>query len=237
MSTDTEEPKVEPDPQVATWLELVAPRTLVADEVLSAHLVAMAVATTRQSRVVERRRRKVLSSILAPVFLVGATGVAVAATSIDWSSFWGASTTSVWADWAQSPDATIKYTLPGGGSCELRLGRFQYSPDPNRPAGISADPGSVDAALEYVRSADVLADSDIDGTIEENRSEQNFAEDDSGSLVPFGYGTDNYNADVEYNLAIKEAVPEAITAHLATLGIPSTGLGFQSQEQCLGNAQ
>lgn len=52
--------------------------------------------------------------------------------------------------------------------------------------------------------------------------------------MPFGCGTDNFNADVEYALAVKEAVHEAITSHLDTLGIPSTGLGYQSQEQCTG---
>jgi len=141
------------------------------------------------------------------------------------------------ADWAQHPDATINYTLPGGGSCELRLGEFQYSPDPNRPADVAADPRSIDAALNYLHSADVLADSDVDGVIQENRSDENWADDGTGNPVPFGYGTDSYNADVEYNLAVSEAVQEAITAHLHTLGIPSTGLGYQSQERCTGMTQ
>lgn len=134
-------------------------------------------------------------------------------------------------------DATIKYALPGGGSCELRLGEFHFSPDPNRPAGVAADPRSVDAAFAFLHSSDVLAASDVDGVIQENRADQNWTDDGSGTLGPFGYGTDNYNADVEYQLAVKEAVQEAIIAHLDALGIPSTGLGYQSQEQCTGVTQ
>lgn len=237
MSTDVEVHTIEPDPQVAKWLHQTAPRVTPDDDALAARMAAMAAATTHKQRTTSRRKQGIAAAILAPVLLLGGTGAAFAATTIDWSSFWGISTTTEWADWAQHPDATINYTLPGGGSCELRLGEFQYSPDLNRPANIAADPRSIDAALNYLHSADVLADSDVDGVIQENRSDENWADDGTGNPVPFGYGTDNYNADVEYNLAVSEAVQEAITAHLDTLGIPSTGLGYQSQAQCTGMTQ
>lgn len=237
MSTDVEEHALEPDPQIAKWLHQAAPRVTPDDEVLAVHLAAMAAATTREQRNTSRRKQGIAVAILAPVLLLGGAGAAFAATTIDWSSFWGISTTTEWADWAQHPDATINYTLPRGGSCELRLGEFQYSPDPNRPANVAADPRSIDAALNYLHSADVLADSDVDGVIQENRSDENWADDGAGNPVPFGSGTDNYNADVEYNLAVSEAVQEAITSHLHTLGIPSTGLGYQSQERCTGMTQ
>jgi len=236
MITDVQGPVIEPDPQVAAWLHEVAPRVTPDDETLAAHLVAMTVATTWNSQKTSRRRKAIAAAILAPVMVLGGAGAAFAATTIDWSSFWGNSAAG-WTDWAQHPDATINYTLPGGGSCELRLGEFEYSPDPTRPADVKADPRVVAAALAYLRSADVFAASDVDGVIQENRADQNWANDGSDVLVPFGYGTDNYNADVEYNIAVKEAVQKAVFSHLDNLGIPSTGLGYKGQEQCTGMTQ
>ena len=226
MTTDVDERMIEPDPEIATWLRQAEPRVTADDETLAAHLVTMTVATTREEKGAARRRQGIAAAVLTPVLLLGGAGAAFAATTIDWSSFWGNGTTE-WAEWAKNPDARITYSLPGGGSCELRLGEFEYSPDPNRPADVAADPQSVAAALDYLHSADVLADADVEGVLRENRSDQNFADDGSGKQVPFGYGTDNYNADVEYSIAVKEAVHKAIEAHLESLGIPSTGLGFQ----------
>jgi hypothetical protein len=237
MSTDVDERMMEPDPQIATWLREAAPRVTADDETLAAQLLALTEATTRESRSVARRRRGIAAAILTPLLLLGGAGAAFAAATIDWSVFWAGSTTTEWAEWAKNPDARITYSLPGGGSCELRLGEFEYSPDANRPADMAADPQAVAAALDYLHSADVLADSDFDGVLRENRSDQNWADDGSGTPVPFGYGTDNYNADVEYSIAVQEAVHKAIMAHLESLGIPSTGLGFQGQKQCTGMTQ
>jgi hypothetical protein len=237
MSTDVDERTIEPDPQMASWLRRAEPAVTADDDALAARLVEMSVATTRESRNTVRRRHGIAAVIFTPVLLLGGVGAAFAATTIDWSTFWRNSTTTEWAEWAKNPDARITYSLPGGGSCELRLGEFQYSPDPNRPVDVAADPRSVAAALDYLHSADVLADADVEGTLRENRSDKNSADDGSGTPVPFGYGTDNYNADVEYNIAVQEAVQEAIAAHLGSLGIPSTGLGFQGQEQCTGMTQ
>jgi hypothetical protein len=79
---------------------------------------------------------------------------------------------------------------------------------------------------------------DIAGAITSMREkDKNWAQADDGTAVPFGYGTDNYNADVEYNMAIKQAIQVAMTNHLESLGIPSTGFGYQSQEQCAGSTQ
>ena len=227
---------IETDPQVATWLHQAAPQVTAHDEALTTHLRSMTDATTRPQSTA-RGRHGIAAAVIGPIILFGGAGAAFAATTIDWSLFWGSSNTTEWAEWALHPDATLNYDLPGGGSCELRLGEFVYSPDPNRPPEVAADPKSLDAALDYVHSADVLADADVDGVIQENRSEQNWVDDGSGTPAPFGYGTENYNADVEYNLAVKEAVHKAIIAHLDTIGIPSTGLGFQSQEQCTGMTQ
>ncbi|GAA1836536.1 hypothetical protein [Agromyces salentinus] len=237
MSTDGDQHETEPDRQIARLLHRAAPQITPKDDALAARMAEMAAAAIREERGAQRRKQGIAAGILAPVLLLGSAGAAYAATTVDWSSFWGASTTTEWADWAQRPDATITYTLPGGGSCELRLGEFEYNPDPNGPTDVGTEPRAVDASLDYVHGADVLADADVDGVIRENRSDENWADDGSGNAVRFGFGTENVNADMEYNLAVREAVHEAIIAHLDMLGIPSTGLGFQSQEQCTGMTQ
>lgn len=225
MSTDVEESMIGPDPQIAEWLGRAEPRITADDEKLAAQLVTMTVATTRRPPGTAHRRQAIAAAILVPVFLLGGAGAAYAATTINWSTFFGS--TSAWEGWARHPDATISYTLPGGGSCELRLGEF---------AG-AADPNSVGAALDYLRTSDVLADADVQGVLRENRSDQNSADDGSGTQVPFGFGTDNYNADVEYTIAVKEAVQKTIYAHLEAEGIPSTGLTYSGQDRCTGMQQ
>lgn len=132
------------------------------------------------------------------------------------------------------PDATLPYTLPSGQSCELRLGEFAFSPAEDRPADVASDPRVAAAARDFAHSSLAITDADAQKVIAENRSDDNTAIDDDGNETPFGYGTANYDADVEYDTAVPEAVHDAIDAHLATLGIPSTGLTFASQQQCTG---
>ncbi|WP_097062005.1 hypothetical protein [Salinibacterium xinjiangense] len=124
--------------------------------------------------------------------------------------------------------------------CELRIGEVIYSPDPNRPADIAADPRAEQVARDFLRTADLLMVADVDATITTMRDrDENWAQSEDGTAVPFGYGTDNYNADVdvEYNMAVKQAIQVAVTDHVEAMGIPSTGLGYQSQEQCTGADQ
>jgi len=199
-------------------------------------LAEMAVAIVGTSQVRSRRRVGMMSVILAPMLVLGAAGAAYAVTTIDWSQLWH--NTPEWDEWAQDPDATVNYNLPGGGTCELRLGEVDYSPDPNRPAEVAADPGAEQAARDFLRTADLLTVADVDATITTMRDkDKNWAQSDDGPAVPFGYGTDNYNADVEYNMAVKQAIHVAVMDHVESMGIPSTGLGYQSQEQCTGAVQ
>jgi len=71
--------------------------------------------------------------------------------------------------------------------------------------------------------------------LQENRSDENWADPGDGTLIPFGFGKAQYNADFEYRVAVQEAVQKAILHHLDTLGLPSAGLGFYSQTQCSVN--
>ena len=237
MNTATKDYTIEPDPEMDALLHGAAPRVTPKDSALASRLRAMALAAAEAQRRTSRRKQGIAAAILTPFLVVGGAGAAFAATTVDWSAFWGNSNSTEWASWAEHPDATVNYTLPNGGTCELRLGEFRYAPDADRPSDVEAAPQSVAAALHYLQTGDVLADADVEGAILENRSDENWADDGAGGVAPFGYGTENYNADVEYELAVQEAVHEAIIAHLDGLGIPSTGLFFQGQEQCTGMNQ
>lgn len=185
----------------------------------------------------QHRRRLVATMIAVPMFLIAGSGAAYAATTIDWSFYWENTTTTEWTGWAENPDATVSYTLPSARSCELRLGEFAFSPAEDRPADVLADPRVATAATDFARSSLMITDADVQKVIAENRSDYNSAIGDDGTETPFGYGTANYDADVEYDTAVLEAVHDAINTHLATLGIPSTGLTYNGQQQCTGTDQ
>jgi hypothetical protein len=202
----------DPDNEFDELLKKAAPISTPRSEALTVRLAAMASTVSTEQRRIRHRKRGVVAAVVASSMVLTGAGAAFAATTIDWSPIWGNSPTAEWAGWAKAPDAMIKYTLPGGGSCEMRLGEFRYSPDPNRPTRIQADPRSLTAALDYVHHNDVLADADVEGVILQNRSDKNWATDGDGKQVPFGFGTENYNADAEYNLAVKEAVQKANSA-------------------------
>lgn len=180
----------------------------------------------------QHRRSLVAAAIVTPAVLVFGGGTAYAVAQVDWSSYWSNTTATEWTDWAQSPDAVISYTLPSGRACELRLGQFAFSPAEDRPADVAADPQSLASALDFAHTSLAITDADVQRVIAENRSDRNVIMDTDGTQTPFGHGTDQYDADVEYDMAVPEAVYDAIDAHLAALGLPSTGLTYQGQQQC-----
>lgn len=177
------------------------------------------------------RRKRVLAAALVPVFVLGTAGAAYAAVTVDWSRFWTES--AEWETWALTPDASLVYTLPGGGTCEVRIGNVTFSPAADRPADVPADPGAADATREYLRTTDLARAIDVDAEITRLRQESMTYEAE-GESVPFGFGTNQYNADVEYNIAVKDAVFTAVMSHVEAAGYPTTGLGFSSQERCEG---
>ncbi|MDY0828701.1 hypothetical protein SK224_06120 [Microbacterium sp. BG28] len=208
-----------------------APVTPHDDALTDVFATAAAQAVERAARRHQRRRLVAVVSVPA-VLLVSGGAAAYAAANIDWSSYWNDATTTEWAEWAQAPDAVVSYTLPSGRTCELRLGEFAFSPADNRPADVPADTQVVSSVVEFARSSLTITDADVQRVIVENRSDADAVIDENGDQEPFGYGTENYDADVEYNLAVPEAVQDAFEAHLAAVGVPSTGLMYQSQQQC-----
>jgi len=178
------------------------------------------------------RRRGLVATVLASVLVVGTAGVAYAVTTIDWSRFWMGA--QQWEGWATSPDASFTYTLPGGGSCEMRVGDVTFSPDPGRPANVAVDQAAADAARDYLQTTDLWQELDVETAITLLRGTDLTYSGEGTTEVPFGYGTDNYNADVEYNLAVRDAVYYAVTGHVGSLGLPVAGWGFSAQEQCTG---
>ncbi|WP_375387591.1 hypothetical protein [uncultured Amnibacterium sp.] len=201
---------------------------------LSAAIDAAAVSVARPTP--RRRRVPVVAAVLAPLLVLAGTGAAFAATGFDWSVFW--SRQPSWTGWATHPDAAVTYRLPGGGTCTMRFGELSDSPATPLPADVpAADPSAVQVARDYLRSGRLLRDARIEDVVQQNRSDQNWATDADGQQVPFGYGTANSNADVEYQIAAREAFQEAITRHLDEAGVSTTGFGFQAQEQCSGMQQ
>jgi hypothetical protein len=135
---------VETDDELVALLSRAARPTTETTTEIRHQLAAMAQTIVDSRGVRPRRKLGLVAMIVAPFLLLGAAGAAYAATNIDWSQMWH--NTPQWADWAQSPDATVTYSLPGGGTCEMRFGEVAYSPDPNRPAGVAADPRVEQAA-------------------------------------------------------------------------------------------
>ncbi|NYG21512.1 hypothetical protein BJY17_002259 [Agromyces hippuratus] len=225
------------DPDLDRMLGAAArPSTGLTPEVRS-RLAAMAESAMAPDRPSHRRRAALAAAVLAPVLLVGGAGAAFAATMVDWSQFWGTSTsaTTEWQAWAEDPDAIVTYSLPGGGACELRLGDVTYSPDPARPDGVEADPRSADAVRDYLRAGDLFTEADVENAIVSGRVvDENFIEEDDGSRTRFGYGTENYDADVEYNMAVTSAIQNRMTEYVEGRGLPMVGVGWSGQEKCTG---
>jgi len=207
--------------------------TTTSNDVIRSHVALMARTVVEQDSQPRRRRAGIIAAILVPTLLLGTAGAAYAASTIDWGQFWFSA--PEWAAWAKEPDAVLTYTLPGGGRCEMRIGEVSYNPDTNRPADVMADPRAESTAREFLRNNDLAQHVNIDAAIAKLRATaENSARDNDGKSVPFGKGTPNFNADVEYNIAMKDAVLQAVTDHVESLGVPTTGLSFQSQEQCDG---
>ena len=185
----------------------------------------MVAATVKSGRDSRRRRLSIGAAAAVPIVVLGGAGAAFASTAIDWSTFFGHTTT--WADWAKNPDGAVHVTLPGGATCELRFAVNSLSDQPTDPAVLAQ---TQDALRAYLNGGAVLIDANIDAVLRENQTDQNWAPSGDATAVPFGPGTENDNPAVDYHIAALEGISKAIQAHVP--GIGTAGMGLQSQENC-----
>lgn len=197
-------------------LDESSPRTsTVTDDVAVelAELQQLAAAETRVSR--HRWARPAVAGVASLVLLGGMATAAAAATG-------------AWSPWAETPDASITYSLPSGIQCEERMGDVQ-----------GTDPAAVAVVENFYQTTDIdalLSNGALEGTIAQLRSENNLIVNDDGSLSPAGYGTRFYNADSEYSTAVGRIISNALDAELAGRGIDggASNLSIAGEAHCPG---
>jgi hypothetical protein len=110
-----------------------------------------------------------------------------------------AAATGLWSPWAEDPAVIYSYELPSGVWCEVRTGNVMAHGRPDVVAAIE----------DILENGDVFARADIDAAITESRAAEN-----SYMGKPAGHGTDYYNADNEYRMAVDHAVTLVLFADL-----------------------
>ncbi|TFD88928.1 MULTISPECIES: hypothetical protein [Cryobacterium] len=194
-------------------LDRSAPRTTVMTDSVADELTQLRVATSVETARVTARRpwRRPVFAGLASVLLLGGAATATAAV------------TNSWVPWAQTPVASMAYTLPSGVECEERIGNIR-----------GQDPAAVEAVKNFYRTTDIeslLTKEKIASTIEWIRQDSNIAVNADGSTEPAGYGTVHYNADEEYQRAVTMIVTAAVSAELANQGIDGADSNLSSDGQ------
>jgi hypothetical protein len=168
-------------------------------------------AAGRESRPPRARRAAVVGVIL---FAVGAGGAAAAAAWTGWV-----------APWAAQPTGAFTYTLPSGAVCEEQIGP---------PDGLDAK--RLAALRDWFARTDVMAEADVQGRIDELRSETDatmLLED--GTEVAAGYGTPYYpSPDEEYQQAVDIAVKDLADAELKRLGRVEPLHSWSEEVHCPG---
>ncbi|WP_233200739.1 MULTISPECIES: hypothetical protein [Cryobacterium] len=195
-----------------------APPTTVVTESVADELTRLRVATSVETASVTVRRpwRRPVFAGLASVLLLGGAVTATAAV------------TNSWVPWAQTPVASMTYTLPSGAECEERIGNV-----------LGQDPAAVEVVEDFYRTTDIgslLTTEKIASTIEWIRQDSNIAVNADGSTEPAGYGTVHYNADEEYQRAVSMIVTAAVSTELTNRGIDGadSNLSSESQSFCPG---
>lgn len=239
MSNMTED-RFDPDPELDRLLAAAAPSTTEATWKVRSLLASMAALSVAESVATRRRRMRIAAGVAVPLVLVGGAGAAYASTAIDWSAFFGHTTSradgtqdpngTTTSDGMQNSDGSVRFTLPSGATCELRFALVA-----NQATGATqADPAVVaqtqHSLRTYLAGGTVLADANIDAVLAENRSDQNWVLKDGATPVPFGPGTSNDNADVDYHGAAIEGISKAIWAHVP--GTTAAGVLLTSQVNC-----
>lgn len=193
-----------------------APHTTARSEELDQELATLVRAARRVARPprIGKFPRSAVVVVAAGALLIGA-GTAAAATINDW------------APWAQEPDGSYTYTLPGGAVCEARVGNIK---------GQAGEYEPVAAAIQdYLSKVDIMAVADVDAALADIRSSEIVM---MPGGEPGGFGTEYYDADTEYQNAVHQAVDLAIQEELARRGLTEASQGvalsYEGETHCSG---
>lgn len=194
-------------------LDQSAPRTTVITESVADELTRLRVATRVETATgtVRRSWRRPAVAGLASVLLLGGAATATAAVM------------NSWVPWAQTPVASMTYTLPSGTQCEERIGNVR-----------GQDPHVVDVVENFYRTTDIgslLTKEKIASTIKWIRQDSNIAVNAEGLTEPAGYGTVHYNADQEYQQAVSMIVTAAVSTELSNQGLDGADSNLSSNGQ------
>jgi hypothetical protein len=197
------------------------------------------VATNPQRRPSGARRRSITVAITAPLLvLIGTAGIFTASglnwsnpTGVNWSRYWEVAASSPWADELEHPDASLRYRLPSGGSCTIRITITDLSPTPSPSLAAQA---ARDYLAAGTTSGTLLADADLKAVIKQNPSAQNLATNFWGVPIHYGHGTASYNPDVEYFEAVDAGLRQAVLETVTEAGKSPDDISYFSMQRCSG---
>jgi len=208
------------DREFAELVRSAAPPAPALTGAVLTELHAMTRATVGPRRRSRKRRWFTGLAAVGALVAAGVGGAAIGSQPAEDYS-WGKGTT--WAAWAQHPAATLTYDLPGGGTCEQRLGEVD-----------AKDPASEAFAKKFMGSTDLVAGADVGSAIAKLRSEDYQVHSPDGRMVQGGYGTPYYNADYEYDQAVTAAVQAEILDAAQAAG--HAGVSYTGQTRCKGES-
>jgi hypothetical protein len=170
----------------------------------------LVLATRRIARPSPRRRRRRLIAAGAAAAVIVAGGAAAATTAVHG-----------WTPWVDKPFlASYTFTLPGGGSCQVRLGDLQID-----------DAQEQERVQEWLGSRPVSELVDVDAALQQIRSGPDTVRR-HGRTIRVGYGTRHYNADKEYADAESRALGTAVLDKLAADGFPDLSVRWTGGQHC-----
>ncbi|PPF69109.1 hypothetical protein C5C46_13600 [Rathayibacter sp. AY1E6] len=197
-------------------LDESSPRTSTVTDDVAVELAELQQLAAAEARV--SRHRWVRPAVAGVASLVLLGGMATAA----------AAATGAWSPWAETPDASITYSLPSGVQCEERMGDVQ-----------GTDPAAVAVVENFYQTTDIdalLSDGALQETIAQLRTEDRSFINADGSRTPAGYGTEFYNADREYSTAVGRIISNALDAELAAqnVDVDAANISIAGEAHCPG---
>lgn len=175
--------------------------------------------TTEQGA--RRHRTALIVAFATPVLVLGSTAAACTAAGLDWTRPAGVNWSNYWRTSVNLPQpegerffAALTFALPSGGTCTTRF------------FGLEQLPGVADPAVEDARGylltgsedGTLLRDAQVGQVIAQIRTQDITVPNFWGLPARSGYGTDDYDPDVEYVEAVRQGLQEAQQRHLERAG-------------------